>query len=426
MKKHEIKRRLSEEPYGTLLSEIYPDRREAAKERIFSLIDLFEEKYGEGRDIVVCSAPGRSEICGNHTDHNGGVVIGASIDRDIIAVAARRNDDKINIKSTGRREDSITLDMAMTPKSFPDGRSASLIGGVVRGFVDKGYKVGGFDCYTTSEVLAGSGLSSSAAFEGVIAAVVNHLYAGGEVSPIDIAKIGQFAENVYYHKPSGLLDQMASAIGGYVYMDFSGEEPKLSPIDFRPDRYGYRLCIVATGGSHADLGDDYAAVPSEMKAVAKMLGGATLSEVDPAELYTRLPEVRLSLGDRAVMRAIHYYRECERVGEMRSALERGDLPLIIDVMKRSGDSSFKYLQNVYTNKAVDEQGLSLALMLTDDFLRGREGGARVHGGGFAGTIQALIRKEDVDSYREVMEKVFGEGSVMVLNVRPHGNLKIIG
>ena len=423
MNSKEIKRAIREDSYQELISRLYPDVT-VATERIISLVDKFVLRFGE-RDMIVVSAPGRTEICGNHTDHNGGVVIGASIDRDIIAVAARRDDDIITVQSVGRREDKMTLGDTTTPDNFPDGRSASLIAGVVDGFRKRGFSVGGFDCYTTSDVPAGSGLSSSAAFEGVIGAVVNHLFLDGKVPPFEVAKIGQYAENVYYRKPSGLLDQMSSAIGGYVYIDFSDRDnPVFNSIEFSPLEFGYTLVVVATGGSHADLGDAYAAIPDEMRSVAALFGKERLSEVERDAVMNGIRGIRSALGDRAFLRAMHFYFECERVENMREALEVGDLSSVLEIMKASGHSSFEYLQNVYPINAPKEQGLPLALMLTEDFLMG-DGAYRVHGGGFQGTIQALIPTERVEEYRTLIDGVFGDGAVMVLNVRPIGQTRII-
>lgn len=425
MKIETIKEKLNTGEPGELLSKLYPDVR-AARDRIISALDAYAKKYGAERDVIVCSVPGRTEICGNHTDHQRGRVLAGSIDRDIIAVASKREDGMICIQSARRSEDRMTLAATESKDNFDIGHSASLIAGVVNGFTRRGYRLGGFDAYTTSDVPAGSGLSSSAAFEGVVGTVINHLYLGGEVDNCEIANIGQYAENVYFNKPSGLLDQMACAVGGAVYMDFADKDaPVVERINLPLGDMGYSLCITATGGSHADLGEDYASVSGEMRAVAKELGCEVLSEVDKTEFCRRLPTLREKLGDRAVLRALHYFRECERVGAMRAAIIRRDMPEILSIMRESGHSSFEYLQNVYTNKRVSEQGLSLALALTEGFIRGKAASCRVHGGGFAGTIQALIPREDTAGYVALMDSVFGKGSVMVLNIRPLGAVRLI-
>ncbi len=421
----EIKKRLDDGEYDRLLSELYPTL-DGAKKRISEALSAYARKYGEEREVIVLSVPGRTEICGNHTDHQRGKVLAGSIDRDIIAVASRREDGMICVKSANRSEDRMTVRETDSRDNFAIGHSASLIAGVVNGFSKQGYEVGGFDAYTLSDVPAGSGLSSSAAFEGIIGTIINHLYLGGEVDNREIAKIGQYAENVYFNKPSGLLDQMACAVGGAVYMDFANKNsPIVEHIDLPLSDMGYCLCITATGGSHADLGEDYASVSGEMRAVAELLGCEVLSEVDKTEFCRMMPTLRESLGDRAVLRSLHYFRECDRVTRMREAIIKRDMGAILSIMRASGHSSFEYLQNVYTSKRVTEQGLSLALALTEGYIWDKAASCRVHGGGFAGTIQALIPKEDTADYVALMSSVFGARSVMVLNIRPIGATRLI-
>ena len=283
-----------------------------------------------------------------------------------------------------------------------------------------GYEVGGFDIAMTSNVLRGSGISSSAAFEVMIGNVINHLYNGGRIDNVEIAKLAQYAENEYFGKPCGLMDQMACAVGGFVFIDFEEpKEPTVMPIDFSLDAEGYALCIVNTGGNHADLNEDYASVPGEMKAVAKALGRDVLRGVSEEELTANIPALRESLGDRALMRALHFIRENKRVAKARDALVDGRLTDFFDMVNKSGASSFKYLQNVYTTVNVREQGLSLALCLADEYLAG-EGASRVHGGGFAGTVQVFVKKERLGGLVELMDSVFGKGSCMCLSVRPVG------
>lgn len=414
---------LKEKLLNSDLSALYADR-DAAIARCFGLIDLFVGKFGDADDAMLLSAPGRSEICGNHTDHNGGTCIAAAIDRDIIAVAARRNDGIVTVKSEGRGEDSFKVEDARDRGGFPHFKSVSLIAGVVRAFMDRGYRVGGFNAYTTTEVLSGSGLSSSAAFEVMIGNILNHLYNDGKIDNREIAEMAKYAENVYFGKPCGLLDQMASAVGGFVYLDFGAESPIVEPISRTLDEFGYKLCIVAPGGSHADLQEDYASIPNEMRAVADRLGRRTLSGVTPEALNAALPRLRGKLSDRALLRALHFVYECERVEKMKAALLRGDISDVLAIHRESGHSSFEYLQNVYTNKHAD-QGLSLAIAVSDRYLYGKSASVRVHGGGFAGTIQALIPDGLVDGYKSRMDAVFGEGATVVLKVRPHGAVKII-
>ena len=394
-------------------------------ERMIAAIEKFEEKYGTDRDISILSVPGRSEILGNHTDHNHGKVMAGAINRDIISVVAKNDRGQVRFFSEGYHESVIGISASADKKNFRQFTSAALVAGMIRGFTDAGYKVGGFDAYTTTEVLKGSGLSSSAAFEVMIGNILNHLYNGGEVDNKEIAKIAQFSENVYFGKPCGLMDQMACAVGGFVYIDFENEKcPVVSPIRFSLGDHGYSLCIVNTGGSHSNLNDDYASVPSEMKSVAAAMGAGVLRGKSRDELIAIMPKLRESLGDRAIMRAMHFLSENERVEDAKAALLGGDIDGFFNNIRLSGNSSFKFLQNVYTTQNVREQGLSLALCLTEEFLRTHGGACRVHGGGFAGTIQAFIKNEDVAEYINLLDSVFGKGAVMPLFVRPLGAVKL--
>ena len=381
--------------------------------------------YGADKDVNIYSVSGRSELAGNHTDHNRGKVIAASINLDIIAVAAANGTTNINLKSEGFDAISIDYTAYTEPKDTLFGTSASLIAGMCCGFLKNGHKIGGFDAYCTSSVLRGSGLSSSAAFEDMIGNILNHEFNAGEVSNVEIAQLAQYSENVFFGKPCGLMDQVACAYGGIVSIDFEDiKNPIIEKIDFDLTKAGYNLCIVDTGGNHADLTDDYASVPTEMKAVAAFLGKTVLRECDKADVLTRAKEIREKLGDRAFMRAVHFFDENNRVGFMKTALKCGDLNSYFNGVLTSGRSSFCYLQNVYTTKNITEQGLSLALCLTDGFMQGKEGAFRVHGGGFAGTIQAYIKESDVEEYRALMDSVFGDGACLVLRVRADGAIKV--
>ena len=394
-------------------------------DRIILAIEKFEEKYGVDRDIYILSVPGRSEILGNHTDHNHGKVMAGAINRDIISVVAKNDKEQIRFFSEGYHESVIGIKASDDKKNFRPFTSTALVAGMVRGFTDAGYKVGGFDAYTTTEVLKGSGLSSSAAFEVMIGNILNHLYNDGTVDNKEIAKIAQFSENVYFGKPCGLMDQMACAVGGFVYIDFKDEKnPEVVPIRFSLGDYGYSLCIVNTGGSHSNLNDDYASVPAEMKAVAKELSVDVLRGSDKAALIEKIRDMREKTGDRAILRAIHFFRENERVESAKNALLSGDADGFFKNIISSGNSSFKFLQNVYTNQNPAEQGLSLALALTEEFLADHSGACRVHGGGFAGTIQSFIKNEDVPAYIELIDSVFGKGATMPLFVRPLGATRL--
>ena len=396
-------------------------------ERFLLALDKFAESYGEDRDVAIFSVPGRTEVIGNHTDHNRGRVMAGAISRDIIAVAAKNDDGVIRFRSEGYSEDMIKISETSDPKKFKSFTSRSLVAGMVNGFVRDGYNVGGYDAYSTTEVLKGSGLSSSAAFEVMVGNLLNHLYNNGEVSNIEIAKLAQYSENVYFGKPCGLMDQMACAVGGFVYIDFEKEgEPKVEPISFSLSDAGYSLCIVNTGGNHSNLNEDYAAVPREMKAVAEKLGQEVLVGLSEEDILARATEIRESLGDRALLRAIHFVRECKRVDAAREALLSGDVEKFLKNESESGRSSFCYLQNVYTNHSPEEQGVSVALALSDGFLLSHKGVSRVHGGGFAGTIQTFLKTEDLGAYVSYMDSVLGEGASMPLIIRPLGAVKLFG
>ncbi len=405
-------------------SHIYADT-DAECKRLLSAIDSFTELFGEdGRDICIFSVPGRSEISGNHTDHNRGCVLAGAIDRDIIAVAARNDKGVINFHSEGYSPDRVVVDETADPDGYENYTSGALIAGITHGFSLEGYSVGGFDAYSNTEVLKGSGISSSAAFEVMIGNILNHLYNGGKVDNKKIAMLAQYAENLYFGKPCGLMDQMACAVGGFVYIDFEDrEKPVVEPIEFSLSDKGYALCIVNTGGNHADLNEDYASIPTEMKAVASALGREVLRGVTEEELTAAIPALRERVGDRAVLRAVHFVRENERVRVAKEALKSGDLDAFFGAIRKSGASSFQYLQNVYTNVNVKEQGLSLALALADGFL-GEEGALRVHGGGFAGTVQVFLKRQRLAEFSALMDSVFGEGSAMPLNVRPLGATRL--
>ena len=405
-------------------SALYADVNQQT-ERFINAIDEFCKAYGDDRDISILSVPGRSEIIGNHTDHNHGKVMAGAINRDIIAIASKNSNDIIGFCSEGYAKDKIALSSVMEADKFKKFTSRALIAGMAASFIKDGYTVGGFDMYCCTEVLKGSGLSSSAAFEVMIGNIINHLYCDGRVDNQEIAKYAQFSENVYFGKPCGLMDQMACAVGGFVYIDFlDNKNPVVESVDLSLSRYGYSLCIVNTGGKHANLNDDYASVPSEMKAVAKALGREVLRGLTEAEILASAEKLRTTVGDRALLRAIHFVRENERVENARAALKCGDLDKFYQVILASGRSSFQYLQNVYTTINVAEQGLSLALALTDGFLSERGGAFRVHGGGFAGTIQAFVKTEDLPEYVSLIDSVFGKGSAMPLNIRPLGAVKL--
>ncbi len=398
---------------------------EAQKARYAAAVDAFSSIYGSDREVALYSVAGRSELSGNHTDHNHGCVIAASIDLDIIAVASPNADSVIRVKSEGFAEDVVNFEEFSAPRTERFGRSDALIAGMVAGFQKDGYKVGGFDAYTSFNVLKGSGISSSAAFEDMIGNILSHIYNDGKVDNVEIAKLAQYAENQFFGKPCGLMDQVACAVGGIVAIDFADpSKPIIEKVNFDITAAGYNLCIVNTGGNHADLTDDYASIPAEMKSVAAHFGKSYLREVDEDALIAAIPALRETVGDRAILRALHFMEENKRVAAQKSALFAGDLDGFFDGVISSGRSSFCYLQNVYTSKNLREQGLSLALCLADQTLKGKKAAWRVHGGGFAGTIQAFVPTDSVEDFRKTMDAAFGEGRCMVLRIRPVGAVKI--
>ena len=403
----------------------------AQRERAVRCAQLFSEKYGAGaaREVSLFSVGGRSEISGNHTDHNHGRVIAASISLDVLAVASKRDDGVVRVQSEGFPEDVVEPSAIGAPDEAKFFSSAAIIAGMQRAFLDAGYETGGFDAATTSNVLKGSGLSSSAAFEVMIGNILNHLYNGGRVPNVEIAKMAQFAENKYFGKPCGLMDQTACAVGGFITIDFADpSSPEIEKLAFDLSGAGYALCITDTGGNHADLNEDYASVPAEMKSVAEALGARVLREVTRERIVSSLPMLRETCGDRAVLRALHFEAENERVAAQAAALRAGDVAGFFAGVLASGNSSFRYLQNVYTTKNVREQGLSLALCLTEEYLTARCGANaawRVHGGGFAGTIQAFVPAGEAAGYASFLEGVFGEGSVYILRVRPEGAICLL-
>ena len=397
---------------------------ESARERYIDLLEDFCALYGEQREAIIVSAPGRAEIGGNHTDHQHGCVLAAALRLDIVGVASPRADMTARLKSRGFEEDVADLNL-LTPVEKEIGKSVSLIRGVAAAFKNLGAKIGGFDCVTVSDVLKGSGISSSAAFEVLVGAVFNHLYNGGNVSHVDEAKSGQYAENVFFGKPSGLMDQMASAVGGFVGIDFNNPaQPVVTPVDFDFEKTGYSLCIVDTGDSHVDLTEEYAAIRTEMNSVAQCFGKEVLRDVDEREFFARVARVRDICGDRAVLRAIHFFADTRRAAQERIALESGDFDLFLKLVNESGESSFMYNQNVFAPSDPSHQGIAVALALTQRFL-GDKGAYRLQGGGFGGTIQAYVPVELTAAYAREIDAVMGKGSCKPMSVRPDGSRVVV-
>ena len=424
----QAKEQLANGRYDEDLARVYVCGREDAvryRDRLIQAVEAFEAQFGAGREISIFSAPGRTEIGGNHTDHQHGRVLAAGVNLDVIAVAAKNPDSRVRVKSEGYPMDSLRADeLELRPEE--KNTSAALIRGILSRFTEHGYTVGGFDAYTNSSVLSGSGLSSSAAFEVLTGTIVNHLFCGGKESAVKIAQAGQYAENVYFGKPCGLMDQTASAVGGFVTIDFGDpKEPKVEKIDFDFARCGYALCIIDTSGSHADLTPDYAAIPAEMGEIAAFFGKEILSEVDEPEFYARIPELREKTGDRAVLRAIHFFGDNARVLKQAEALRAGDFGTFKRLVVESGYSSYMYLQNVFSPAHVQEQGVSLALALCERLLGPVGGAYRVHGGGFAGTVQAFVPDGYLQEFVMNMEAALGKGNCHTLAVRPVGGIRIL-
>lgn len=397
---------------------------EKQKPRYISLLEEFIKLFGDDRDVIITSAPGRTEVCGNHTDHNNGKVMAASINLDAIAVCAKSSDNRIRVKSQGHAMNEVNI-TKLLPDEAEFGHSTAMVRGVVAKIKNLGFEIGGFDAVTTSDVMGGSGLSSSAAFEVLLGTTVSYLFNDGKISAVDIAKVAQYSENVFFGKPCGLLDQMASSVGTFVSIDFeSTEKPVIKKVDYDFSTSGHSLCIVDTGGNHSDLTDDYAAVRAEMESVAAAMGKNVLREISFEDFKKALPEIKDKVNDRAIIRAFHFYNENIRVEKAVSALESGDFDAFKQIIIDSGHSSYMYNQNVFAPSNPTEQKLSVALCMSEDILKGK-GAWRVHGGGFSGTIQAFVPNDILDEYKTAMESVFGEGNCHVLIIRPVGGTRVM-
>lgn len=418
----EVKANIKNGAYDNSFSMLYGDVS-AARARYLRACESFEGIFSEKENIRLFSAPGRTEVGGNHTDHQHGCVLAGGVNLDVIAVTAPNNDGKIRIKSEGY--DMDVIDITELEKNTAEyGRASALIRGVLSRFKELGADISGFNAYTTSNVLKGSGLSSSAAFEVLVGNIVNGMFFNNKADEITIAKIGQYAEREYFGKPCGLLDQMASSLGGFTYADFfNPADPITEKINLDIHSFGYTLCVVDTGGNHANLTQDYADITIECKEISNKLGVDFLRDADQNRFYNSIAELRRACGDRAVLRAFHFFNENDRVEKQKAALKAGDFEGFLKLVNESGESSYDYLQNLYSNSAVSEQGLPLAIALTKKFLNGK-GACRVHGGGFAGTIQCYIPSELLADYKKTIEAVFGENSCCVLNIRPVGGYEI--
>lgn len=421
-----LKEQLTQGVFEKKLLDIYVDESRIGyqTERYLMAVEKYEQLYGKD-EVAVYSAPGRSEVGGNHTDHQHGEILAASINLDAIAVVKKLDEPIVRVVSDGYKE--IVIDVNdLSLKEEEKETTKALIKGVLAGAKERGYQIGGFQGYMTSDVLIGAGLSSSAAFETLIGTIISYLYNDGTMEPVINAMIGQYAENVYFGKPCGLMDQMACSVGNLVHVNFANPDaPAVEKVDFDLNEYGYSLCITDTKGSHADLTADYAAVPAEMKSVAAFFGKDVLLEVTMEDVMGNISAIRKKCGDRAVLRAIHFICENSRVRKEAAALKEGKIEAFLAAVKASGDSSYKYLQNVYSNHDIAHQNVSLALAVSEIALEGGAGVSRVHGGGFAGTVQAFVKDENVAEYLNKMDQVFGEGACSVLKIRKYGGMKVI-
>ncbi len=404
-----------------LLGQMYgEDKAGENRARYCDLVSKFKDAFGD-EDILMFSSPGRTEISGNHTDHNHGKVLAGSINLDCVGVAAKNDSSKVNIVSETFNQ-KFSIDLNKLEPSEKKAGTIDLVKGLLKGFTESGYEIGGFDAYITSNVISSAGVSSSASFEMLLCSMINKFFNDGRMDTVAYAHIGKYSENVYWDKASGLLDQMACAVGGLITIDFlEPTAPVVEKIDFDFASQNHSLIIVQTGKGHADLSADYSSVPFEMKKVAEYFGKEVCAEISEEQVIGHLKEVRAYAGDRSVMRALHFFEENKRVEAEVAALKEGRFQDFLNNITASGNSSWKWLQNCYTNTSCQEQGISVALALTELFIAEKQKGAcRIHGGGFAGVIMAMLPNELVDEYVSYIEKALGEGSAYRMSIRPYG------
>ena len=411
--------------YKEAFARLYGNSEKAQEyqtKRYIKAVESFSEIFPTRNDINLYSAPGRTEIGGNHTDHQQGSVLAGAVNLDAIAIVSFHNDGCIRLKSEGFEQ--ITIDLSDTGVHQGELGTSAIVRGIAARFKEKGFEIGGFDAYCTSDVICGGGISSSAAFEMLICTVIDEHYNKEKSSALEMARIGWFAETTYFGKKCGLLDQTVSAFGGLVGIDFSDvANPIIEKIDYDFSQSGYTLCITDTKSSHEDLTDDYVAIREEMEAIAAFFGKKVLSQVDEAKFYERISELRQKTTDRAVMRAAHFFDETRRAKEEAESLKNGDFDTFLKLVNESGDSSSALLQNLYSTKHPTRQDLPLAIMVSKRILGGK-GAVRVHGGGFAGTIQAFVPNDLVETYSKEMEKIFGIDTCLKLTIRPVGGVEI--
>lgn len=412
---------LESEKSRKLMTALYGEAAvDANIERYQNLVKSFQKKFAE-EDVTLFSSPGRTEISGNHTDHNHGKVLAGSINLDCVGVAAKNNSSKVHIISETFNQ-SFIIDLNDLSPSDKKAGTIDLVKGLLQGFKESGYEVGGFNAYITSNVISAAGVSSSASFEMLLCSILNTFFNEGRMNTVAYAHIGKYSENVYWDKASGLLDQMACAVGGLITIDFlEPASPVVEKIDFDFSSQNHSLIIVNTGKGHADLSADYSSVPIEMKKVAEFFGKEVCAEITEEEVIGHLAEVREYAGDRSVLRALHFFEENKRVEAEVKALKEGRFSDFLNNITASGNSSWKWLQNCFTNSAYQEQGITVALALTELFIAGKQRGAcRVHGGGFAGVIMAMLPNDLVEEYVAYIEKALGEGNAYRMSIRPYG------
>ena len=412
---------LESEKAKKLLGELYGKAAVAENQKRYEdLVGKFVKEFGE-KDLYLFSSPGRTEISGNHTDHNHGKVLAGSINLDCVGVAAVNDTNFVNIVSETFNQ-SFTIDLNHLEPSDRMAGTVDLVKGLLKGFEKSGYEVGGFDAYVTSNVISAAGVSSSASFEMLLCSMLNTFFNAGKMDTVAYAHIGKYSENHYWNKASGLLDQMACAVGGLITIDFlEPQAPVVEKIDFDFASQNHSLIIVNTGKGHADLSADYSSVPNEMKKVAQFFGKEVCAEIKEQDVIDHLAELRAYAGDRSVLRALHFFEENKRVEAEVRALKENRFDDFLDGITSSGNSSWKWLQNCYTNSNVQEQGISIALALTEMFIAEKKRGAcRIHGGGFAGVIMAMLPNDLVDEYVAYIEKAMGEGSAYRMSIRPYG------
>ena len=420
MDREAAKKALQSEKASGFFKEMYGTGAAENEKRYEHVLEEFGQAFGE-KNVSMFTSAGRTEISGNHTDHNNGKVLAGSINLDCVACAAANGTDEIHIISETYNQ-KFTININNLKPSDKMAGTIDLTKGMLAGFQEMGYQIGGFDAYITSNVISSAGVSSSASYEMLICSMLNTMFNEGKMDVVTYAHIGKYAENKFWNKASGLLDQMACAVGGLITIDFKNPEaPVVEKIDFDFGAQDHSLMIVNTGKGHADLSADYSSVPNEMKKVAQYFGKEVCAEISEEEVIANLAKVRAFAGDRSVMRAFHFFEENKRVEQEVKALRENDFAAFLEGITASGNSSWKWLQNVYTTADVQEQGISIALALTELFIakKGR-GACRVHGGGFAGVIMAMIPNDLVDEYTEYIENAIGEGNVYRMSIRPHG------